>query len=286
MSAITKTKNLGREMIPIGQLVKNADNPNRMTKREFDLLCDNIEKTGITDAILVRPIGGGQYRIVGGHHRYEAATFLGFEEVPCTIIDDPMFDEDAETFQVVRMNMIKGKMDAESFFAMFNKVASKYSDEVLADAFGFSDEVEFQKLINQAAKSLPDKMMQDQFKIAAKQVKTIDGLAQLLNEMYTKYGNTLPQGFMVLDYGGKRSVWLQVSIKTMQAIDVIGAMCIENKRTMDDVVGVLMQAIAKGEFAGQVAGLIGKTPAAEIPAGFEVLPTKEHLELVNGLTDE
>lgn len=57
-----------------------------MTTREFDLLVDNMQRTGLTDAILVRPQGDGTYRIVGGHHRFDAAQFLGRNEVPCRCV--------------------------------------------------------------------------------------------------------------------------------------------------------------------------------------------------------
>ena len=73
-----------------------------MSQRAFDLLCDNFEQTGITDPILgpstCRPGRRQQsakcsrarepvqtFRIVGGHHRYDAAMYLGFEEVPVTV---------------------------------------------------------------------------------------------------------------------------------------------------------------------------------------------------------
>ena len=55
MTAIEKTKALLRLDLPIGLLVKNEENPNKMSQRAFDLLCDNFEQTGITDPILVGP---------------------------------------------------------------------------------------------------------------------------------------------------------------------------------------------------------------------------------------
>ena len=111
MDGIEKTEKIGRANLSVDDLVVNEMNPNKMKKREFDLLVDNIEKTGLTDPILVRPIEDGKYRIVGGHHRFDAAKYLGFDNVPCTIITDPSFDDDAEKFQLVRMNAIRGKVD-------------------------------------------------------------------------------------------------------------------------------------------------------------------------------
>lgn len=283
MTAMDRTKALERKDIAIDKLQPNPNNPNRMKGREFDLLCDNVQKTGITDPILVRDLGDGTYRIIGGHHRFDVAKFLGFDEVPCTVITDPEFDDEAEQFQLVRMNVIRGRMDPQAFFDLYSKVADKYSDEVLQDAFGFAEEAEFKKLIDQTAKSIQDEGLRKKFKEAAKEIKTIDGLAKLLNELFTRYGDTLPYGFMVFDYGGQRSVWLQVEGKTIKAFDVVGDICVERRRTVDDLVGRLMQLIAKGELKELVERLIEETPEVELPAGLQTMPTKEHISQVAAL---
>ena len=246
MAAIEKTKALQRLDVPIGELFKNDKNPNKMSKRSFDLLVDNLEQTGLTDPILVRRVElaakpGPKYRIVGGHHRFDAAAYLGFDTVPVTVITDPNFDEDAEAFQLVRMNAIRGKLDPEAFYKLYEQLQDKYSDAIMQDAFGFAEEAEFKKLIEQTAKTLPDKHLQEKFKEAAAEIKTIDGLSKLLNEMFSKYGDTLPYGYMIFDHAGQRSMWLRIEGKTMKALDLIGTMCIDKERTVDDVVGGLLQ---------------------------------------------
>lgn len=304
MSALEKTKKLVRGDLPIGLLVKNEDNPNKMSARAFDLLIDNLERTGLTDPILVVPEhfppahqaaaaltpdsfvkwaseNDAKFRIVGGHHRYDGATYLGFETVPCTVILDPKFDEDQEKFQLVRMNAIRGKLDPQAFFDLYNSMSEKYSDDILQDSFGFAEEAEFKKLVNQLAKTLPDKASQQKFKDAAAEIKTIDGLSKLLNEMFTKYGDTLPFGFMVFDHGGQRSMWLRIEGKTMSALDVIGTICIDNDRTIDDVVGKILQLIAKGELKETLDEVLKKTPAGKLPKNLAVTPTKENLAKVD-----
>jgi len=283
MTAMDKTQALERKDLAVELLIPNADNPNKMRPREFDLLCDNMEKTGITDPILVRPVEGGRYRIVGGHHRFDAANFLGFAKVPCTIITDPDFDEEAERFQLVRMNVIRGRMDPQAFYDLYSKVADKYSDDILQDAFGFAEEAEFKKLIEQTSKSIPDEGLRKRFKEAAKEIKTIDGLARLLNELFTRYGDTLPYGYMVFDYGGQRSVWLRVEGKTLEAFDVLGEICIERQRTIDDLLGRLLQLIAKGECKALLEQLIEASPQVELPEGLQLLPTKDHVDQVAAL---
>jgi len=281
VGSIDKTSALQRLTVPLSRLVKNADNPNRMSAREFDLLCDNLGKTGMTDAILVREIepdaAGPLWRIVGGHHRYSAAAFLGWEDVPITVLPDD-FDDEQEKFQLVRMNAIHGKLDPAAFYNLYSQLSDKYSEEILQDAFGFAEEAEFKKLIAQTAKMLPDKHLQEQFKQAAAEIKTIDGLSALLNKMFTQYGDTLPYGYLIVDYGGQQSMWLRSPKKTMDALAVIGMMCIDKKRTLDDVIGGLVRSIAKGELKDAVAALIAASPEVQLPDPMSLPPTKDNIE--------
>ena len=101
--SLDKTQNLQRKDLPINDLEPNLNNPNEMSEQQFNMLYDNIERMGITDPILVRPLKEkkGKYRIIGGHHRWEVAKIFGYEEVPCTIVNDPNFDDDMEKFQMV-----------------------------------------------------------------------------------------------------------------------------------------------------------------------------------------
>ena len=203
--------------------------------------------------------------------------------MPCTIILDSNFDVDKERFQLVRMNAIRGKLDPQAFYDLYSKLSSAYADEVLQDAFGFAEEAEFKKLIEQTAKSLPDKHLQEKFKEAAAEIKTIDGLSKLLNEMFTKYGDTLPFGYMIVDHGGQKSIWLRVNGKTMNALGIIGTMCIDRDRTVDDVVGSLMQMIAKGDLQEVVEKIVEATPNAALPKKLSVSPTKDNLEKIASL---
>lgn len=282
-TATAKTKSIQRIDIPVGQLLKNERNPNKMKAKEFDLLVDNVNKMGIVDPIMVRPIitpkGKPQkYRIVGGHHRFDVAVYLEFDTVPCSVITDPNFDEDEEKFQLVRMNMIKGHLDPAKFFDLASEMMGKYGDELLQDSFGFADDAEWKKLVAQTAKALPDAAMQKKFKEAAKEIKTIDGLSALLNKMFTQYGDTLPYGFMVFEYGKQHNVWLECSKKTHQAFQVIGDICVDKRRTVDDLIGAVIQQIAKGELKEFLAEAIKNTPEVELPDGLQSSPTKQNLD--------
>lgn len=248
--------------LPVDSLVPAKHNPNKMSTRKFNLLVDNLSK-GFTDPIYVRPVEDGKYRIIGGHHRWEAAKVLGLEEVPVTINTDPEFDEDQEAFQLMRHNMIRGNLDAQSFVKLYESLTQKYGIDVLADAFGFEEEEELQKLIKKTEKTLP-KEMKEKFKEAAKDVKTLADLSQLLNKLFSTYGDTLPYGYMFMDFGGKESVWVRMMPKDMKLIEKIGVMCFDKKRSLDSMIRAALQLIANGSMPPDFDKLVMSSPEVEI----------------------
>lgn len=274
-TGIEKTQALKRVMLPVASLFVNDLNPNVMSDIEFNLLYDNIERLGIVDAIMVRPVGD-KYRIVGGAHRFEVAKLQAFEDVPCTIVDHDDFDDDAEKFQIVRMNVIRGQMTPDKFFKLYTSLSSKYTDEILKDSFGFADEAEFRRLLKSVQKGLPADM-QEVFKEESKNVKTIDDLARMLNRLYTKYGDTLPYGYMLMDFGDKESVWLRMSEKTREALYEVGALCRSKQRTMDSILGGVVQLIASGEMQDQIQKIVDDTSEVVLDKSAPELPTEEFL---------
>jgi hypothetical protein len=241
--------------VDVTKLVPNAENPNVMSEQEFNMLYDNVERMGITDPILVRPLVGEvgavncTYKIVGGHHRWEVAKLIGLEEVPCTIICDPKFDEDMERFQMVRHNVIHGRMDAKKFMNLYQQVQGRYTEELAAEMFGFAKEEEFKKLIASTAASLPSEMKQ-QFIDATKEIKTIDDLAMVLNRLFTTYGDTVPWGFMIFDFGGQDHTWIRMEKHQKKEFLKFSDWCVKNERTVDKVIALLLRLASEGTLDG------------------------------------
>lgn len=266
MDARQKTENLSRVFLGADLLVPNPENPNEMGDAEFNMLYDNIAQVGLTDPILVRPHPDieGKYKVIGGHHRLEVAKLHGIEDIPCTIITDPTFDDDAEKFQVVRHNVIHGKMSPTKFMKMYESLAGKYGQEVLQEMFGFTDAEEFKKLIKNTAKTLP-KEMQHSFTQAAQEIKTIDGLSALLNKMFSTHGDTLDSGYMIVDFGGKESVWLRMSTKDKQNFDKIALECKNASVSVYALFSSLFSELSKGnsKSVAQMLGALPKLPIGE-----------------------
>ncbi len=298
-----------RADVPLTLLVDNDANPNVMSDREWDLLVDNIQQRGFTDPIYCAPLDVPDFlvrlskvtnkadlwsgmeadkkcfRIVGGHHRRRAATFLQMKTVPCTIDLDPDFDQDQQELQMVRHNVIHGRMSPQKFLALYNKHAAKHGPEMMANMFGFAEEAELKKLIEQTEKTLPDNMKKA-FAEAAEEIHTIDDLTKLLNHLYTAFGDTIPYQFMLLDYGGQKSIWIRISKKTYEAILLVGDMCVQKGRTMDDVLGRLVQMIALGQADALLEEIVKTTKEVKLPSDFQGLPTKENLAKVGDIAME
>ena len=95
------------ENIEIGRLYRHPKNP-RKTPGDLTELAASIKANGVLQNLTVVPYygtgtpGGGDYCVVIGHRRLEAAKIAGLEEVPCTIVE---IDEKAQIATMLIENM-------------------------------------------------------------------------------------------------------------------------------------------------------------------------------------
>ena len=73
--------------------------------KEMFLLQESIEKYGILNPLIVRPVPDGYYEIISGHRRKHAAEKLGYRKVPVII---RVLSED-DVLHCMRGNTTKGK---------------------------------------------------------------------------------------------------------------------------------------------------------------------------------
>lgn len=82
--------------IPLDRLVAHPDNPNRMSRGNFEKLVRNIERSGRYEPLVVRPCPGrrGFFQIINGCHRCEALRRLGHPTAEAVVwnIDDEQTD--------------------------------------------------------------------------------------------------------------------------------------------------------------------------------------------------
>ena len=80
--------------------------------KEMFLLQESIEKYGILNPLIVRPVPDGYYEIISGHRRKHAAEKLGYRKVP--VIIRVLSEDDSILSMVDYENLVKETIDYES----------------------------------------------------------------------------------------------------------------------------------------------------------------------------
>ena len=95
--------------------------------KEMYLLKESIEKYGILNPLIVRPVPDGVYEIISGHRRKHAAELLGYRKVPVLI---RVMTEDESILNMVDSNLHRERISfSEKAFAykMKNDVLKRKS---------------------------------------------------------------------------------------------------------------------------------------------------------------
>ena len=72
--------------VPLESVSPNPDQPRTNFKQEeIEELAASIEKDGLLQPILVRPVGTGKYQIIAGERRWQACRSIGMKTVPIRI---------------------------------------------------------------------------------------------------------------------------------------------------------------------------------------------------------
>jgi hypothetical protein len=116
--------------VPIELLVFCDWNVNEMSKDAFDELVEEIDRTGFDEPAQIVPItkgdDKGKFLVIGGEHRVKACKVIGWATVPC-MVKDHLDPEDEEELMIysVRRNNIRGKINAQKFAELENRVSAR-----------------------------------------------------------------------------------------------------------------------------------------------------------------
>ena len=116
---VTITKNIVQ--VPIEQLHSFKNHPFHVNDDEaMEELVESVKQEGILTALLVRPLGDGEYEIIAGHRRRHAAQLAGLKEVPVIIRN---MDQDTAVRAMVDSNLQRPNiLPSEKAFAYRMKI--------------------------------------------------------------------------------------------------------------------------------------------------------------------
>jgi len=224
--------------IPIGEILPAPWNPNQMDEEEFNILAEKLDEIGMIDPIQVLPKEGleepAKYQIVGGEHRWKAARALGWETLPCVVLDPKEFDEDRQKFVNMQLNIVKGRLNKTKFMALYKEMAQKYSDEALKGLMGFSKMEALQSLVGKIQRGLPGETGK-RFGEAAQGVESVKDLGRVIQQTLTKHGSDLQHSFIVLTLNGRPHYWVQMSSSFKDVMDDLADYCRDNNKQMHEL---------------------------------------------------
>ena len=117
--------------IELTRLKANIENPNRMTKKNFDKLVEHIKDSGNYEPIVVRehPREEGAYEIINGHHRAMALRQLGSAHADCVVWD---VDDDQVRILLTTLNRLGGRDVLEKKAQIIRSLSERFDVKELA----------------------------------------------------------------------------------------------------------------------------------------------------------
>jgi ParB/RepB/Spo0J family partition protein len=213
------------------QLQPNRDNPNQQDDATFNALVSSIETEGWTQPVQAVKVGEF-WEIVAGEHRWRAARVLDCK-VPVIELPADDFDQDRRDWNLVKDNILRGSLNPEKFARLYDRMAQKYDAEVLQSLMGFTSTDAFSKVYKEVRDALPD-ALKDALDAAKDEIKTIDGLAAVLNRLFTEFGETLPSNIMTFSWGTKDVLWIQCDSELWKTVKAIADDVSESGESMTD----------------------------------------------------
>jgi len=127
------------QWIPLDHLEPHPENSNRMPPRLLEKLKAHIQRTGLYEPLVVRPLQCGvpaaagtphvQYQILNGHHRAEVLRQLGHTHARCDVWE---VDDAEARVLLATLNRLEGRDDPAARAQLVARLAEGGSAEQLA----------------------------------------------------------------------------------------------------------------------------------------------------------
>ena len=121
--------------IGVGKLQPNPWNPNRMSEEMYHKLKAYIKREGLVEPIVARPLGES-YQILGGYHRWKIAHELGYETVPCAVVE---LDDRRAKILSVNLNEMKGQSVSVLLSELVHDLSQELTLEDLESQLPYSE---------------------------------------------------------------------------------------------------------------------------------------------------
>ncbi len=248
--------------IPIGEIADAWWNPNYELPEKFNALYESILDIGMVETVQVIPISyetqdkfdnpadkshfqrlekeGYKYLVVHGSHRFQAAKTAGIDavtEVPAVVLDI----ESGSKIKAlsVRMNIIRGQIDAEKFTALYEELVkdAQFSQADVWNMLGVISAKELDSMLKKA-KALATEI-ESGLQTTKNELENMEMIRRMLHDMIARFGQDLEHQFMSFVIGNKSSsaihTYIRLSRSASTMLATIKEFCREKDVDINDV---------------------------------------------------
>lgn len=235
--------------LPVSSIRLNNWNPNVEAEEDFNNLVASIKRDGFNEVVLVRPLEPEQvseverqkgigFEVMHGEHRFRAAQVLDMEQVPCLV---KTADDDLAKFISVSHNMIRGRINQPKFAKLYEDLSKRYSKDAIQQLMAITDPGVLDRFIGGIRSSLPPEL-RGQLDKSKAEIKSVDDLSRILNEIFSQYGDDLRFGFMIFTFKGQTHTWVVMDKALKAQIEQFAAICRDRKIDMGKVMAMVLKA--------------------------------------------
>jgi hypothetical protein len=218
-------------MISIDILVEAEWDTQSMSDKEFSDFVENLKEFGLLDSLRVSPLSDGRFKVISGNQTLQALRALGYKGVQCILCND--FDKDIEMFQMAWLNMIHRKLDIERFIKLYKEVVKKYGKGTV-EIFMTPDKEMSKSPMKGTKDSEPVGTVQKTGN-TKKDIMSMDDLGNILEEIFSKHGDTLAQGFLVFSFGRKEHHYVEMDKRLLKRMKYLEELAIAREESITTI---------------------------------------------------
>lgn len=230
-------RNVEHKKVSVDELKPDEANVNEQGDDEFAALVQNIKEFGFLDPVVCWK-KDGKLQIINGEHRWRAAKYLGYSDVPVAIVD--IDEEDMARIFSIRFNYGRGKLNPFKFTKVVNELRRKYKPEVLRTMMGISNEKAWKQLYKDVRNQLPPAIRRELDK-TKHEITDVDDLARVIKNAIAKYGHNLQNSFIFFEYSGRTHVTIKLNERGWANLQRVTAVCEEHNVDINDYVNILLE---------------------------------------------
>ena len=126
------------------------------------------------------------------------------------------------------MNRIRGRLDPQAFFDLYNSLSSAYADDVLQEAFGFAEETDFKQADRADRQAAPRPAFAEEVQGGGRRDQDHRRPVEAAErDVHASMATRCRSATWYSIMAASARCGCRIEGKTMNALDVIGTMCID-----------------------------------------------------------